>query len=116
MPQDPIFQQELEEKRRFWSSHIACWQAGELSQSEYCRRHELKFHRFVYWRRKLAPKPAIALSLVQVPAAAIAAAGDFGSFPATLRVMLAGDLAIEVCPGFDPPTLQKVVSALREIC
>ena len=54
--EDPIRQQELEPKRRDWNTHITSWQASWLSQAEYCRRHELKFHQFVYWRRKFAPK------------------------------------------------------------
>ena len=43
-----IRQQEFDQKRQFWKTHIASWQAGQLSQTEYCRRHELKFHQFVY--------------------------------------------------------------------
>ena len=115
MAQDPIRQQELEEKRRYWSRHISSWQASRLSQTEYCRRHDLKLHRFVYWRGKFATKPTVAISLVQVPAAAIAGATGASPYPATLRVAMAPDLVIEVGPGFDPPTLQRLVNALREI-
>jgi hypothetical protein len=115
MAQDPIRQQELEEKRRCWSNHIQCWQTSRLSQTEYCRRHGLKFHQFVYWRRKFAPKPTAAISLVRVPPAAIAGATGYGPYPAPLRVALAPDLVVEVGPGFDPPTLQQLVNALREL-
>jgi hypothetical protein len=112
-PEDTIRQQEREQKRRDWNAHINDWQASRLSQAEYCRRHELKFHRFVYWRRKLASKAAIPISLVQVPAAAVARAAGYGLRPAALRVALAPDLCIEVSPGFDPLTLKQVVAALR---
>jgi hypothetical protein len=44
--EDPLCQQELEQKRRDWNAHITNWQASQLSQTEYCRRHELKFHQF----------------------------------------------------------------------
>ena len=113
MPQDSIRQQELEQKRRYWSTHITSWQASRVSQSEYCRRHELKFHQFVYWRQKFAPKPAAAVSLVQVPVSAVEVATGCGPWPTALRVALAPDLCIEVCPGFDQPTLRQVVTALR---
>ena len=86
-----------------------------MSQTEYCRRHELKFHQFVYWRRKFAPQPAMPVSLVQVPAAAVARASGYFSPSTALRVALASDVCIEVSPGFDPPTLQRVVTALRGI-
>jgi hypothetical protein len=114
-PEDTIRQQELEQKRRDWNAHITGWLASRLSQTEYCRRHELKFHQFVYWRRKFASQTAIPISLVQVPAAAVARATGYGPQEAALRVALAPDLCIEVSPGFDPPTLQQVVTALRGI-
>ena len=114
MAQEPnIRQQELEQKRRDWNLHITGWQTSRLSQTEYCRRHELKFHQFVYWRRKFAPKPSALLSLVQVPVTTVARASGYFAQPAALRVSLAPDVCIEVCPGFDPPTLQQVVTALR---
>ncbi len=113
--EDTIRQQDLERKRRDWNTHITSWHASRLSQAEYCRRHELKFHQFVYWRRKFVPKPAVPISLVQVPVAAVARATSYYPQPAALRVALAPDLCIEVSPGFDPPTLQQVVTALRGI-
>jgi len=113
--EDSILQQELEQKRRYWRTHISSWRASRVSQAEYCRRHELKFHQFVYWRRKFTPKPSGPISLVQVSAAAVERATGFVPPPAALRVALAPDLCIEVFAGFDPPTLQQVVMALRGI-
>jgi hypothetical protein len=113
--EDTIRQQELEQKRRDWNGHITRWQASRLSQTEYCRRHELKFHQFVYWRRKYIPKATAPISLVQVPAAAVARVAGYSSRSSALRVVLAPDLCIEVAPGFDPPTLQQVVTTLRGI-
>jgi hypothetical protein len=115
MGEDTIRQQELEQKRRDWNTHITSWQASRLSQAEYCRRHELKFHQFVYWRRKFVPKPAVPISLVQMPVAAVARATSYYPQPTALRVALAPDLCIEVSPGFDQPTLQQLVPALRGI-
>ena len=108
-----IRQQELEQKRPDWKTHIVSWQASRVSQAEYCRRHGLKFHQFVYWRRKFTPKPSPPLSLVQVPLATVARAAGYFAPSAALRVALAPDVCIEVSPGFDPATLQQVVAALR---
>ena len=116
MPQEHnTRQQSIEQKRQYWKTHITNWQASRLSQTEYCRRHELKFHQFVYWRRKFVPKAAVPISLVQVPVAVVARATGYGLRPTALRVALAPDLCIEVCPGFDPPTLKQVVTVLRGI-
>lgn len=39
-------------KADFWREHISAWQASGLSQTAYCRRHELKLNTFAYWRSK----------------------------------------------------------------
>jgi hypothetical protein len=37
-----------------WKVHIQDWQTTEQSQSDYCKLHDLNYHCFIYWRRKLA--------------------------------------------------------------
>lgn len=37
----------------YWSHHIQSWQKTDVNQSSYCRTHDLNYHRFTYWRRKL---------------------------------------------------------------
>jgi hypothetical protein len=37
-----------------WKVHIQNWQTTEQSQSAYCKSHNLNYHCFIYWRRKLA--------------------------------------------------------------
>lgn len=37
----------------YWSGHIERWQQTDTTQSSYCRTHNLNYHRFTYWRRKL---------------------------------------------------------------
>ena len=113
--EDSTRPQEQDQKRQYWETHIASWQASRVSQAEYCRRHELKFHQFVYWRRKFIAQSSAPLSLVQVPLAALARATGYDLRAMAFRVALAPDLCIEVSPGFDPPTLQQVVTALRGI-
>jgi hypothetical protein len=37
-----------------WKVHIQDWQTTEQSQNAYCKSHDLNYHCFIYWRRKLA--------------------------------------------------------------
>ena len=37
----------------YWRHHIQAWQQTDKTQSSYCRAHDLNYHRFTYWRRKL---------------------------------------------------------------
>ena len=40
------------ELSQYWRAHIdACQDAGE-SGAAYCKRHQLAYHRFIYWRQK----------------------------------------------------------------
>jgi hypothetical protein len=36
-----------------WGRHVRGWQTTEQSQSGYCKAHDLNYHCFIYWRRKL---------------------------------------------------------------
>jgi hypothetical protein len=56
------------QKRQFWAAHIEQWQRSDLSQSAYCRRHDLDRHRFFYWRRRIVkPKEMISFLPVALP-------------------------------------------------
>ena len=53
MPED-CQQVDSRERRRFWENHIEHWRISGLSQAAYCRRNQIKAHRFYYWRRRLS--------------------------------------------------------------
>lgn len=40
------------EKREFWKEQFRLWQKSGLSQSEYCRCHEIRPSQWFYWRRR----------------------------------------------------------------
>ena len=46
--------QQSESLSTYWSQQIQNWQKTNQSQSDYCRNHDLNYHRFTYWRRKLS--------------------------------------------------------------
>jgi hypothetical protein len=54
-----------------WRVHIQDWQTTEQSQSAYCKSHDLNYHCFIYWRRKLAGPTKPKTKLVQ-PSAFVA--------------------------------------------
>lgn len=43
-----------EELMAYWQQQVEAWRGSGLSQNQFCKNHELSYHRFVYWRRKLA--------------------------------------------------------------
>src|SRR5210317_856422 len=44
--------EQLEQKRSYWKQHIDSWQETGLTQTEYCRQHNLKHHQLVYWKKR----------------------------------------------------------------
>jgi len=104
-------QAELEEKRRFWKQHIEDWRSSDLAQTDYCRRHDLLHHRFVYWKRKFqsVSNPAfIELKLPAVPYPKILPPAS------SLRVSVSR-FQIAVDQNFDPATLCRLVSTLERL-
>lgn len=60
--------QPTESLSTYWSQHIQSWQKTNQNQSAYCRAHELNYHRFTYWRRKLSGQVRRTQPTVQRPA------------------------------------------------
>lgn len=40
----------LDLKKRFWFKHIRRWQQANITQSQYCKKHDLSFATFRWWR------------------------------------------------------------------
>ena len=60
-------EQTLQEKRRFWKAHLQAWQTSGYSLSEYGKRHNLVYHRLIYWKSKFAHELRKPISFVPVP-------------------------------------------------
>jgi len=41
----------VSKKREFWEEQIRFWLESGLSQSEYCKRHNIRQSQWYYWRR-----------------------------------------------------------------
>ena len=57
----------IREKRKFWKAHDVAWQNSGYSLAEYCRHHDLVYHRLIYWKTKFANEQPKPVSFVPVP-------------------------------------------------
>ncbi|MEX2366182.1 MAG: IS66 family insertion sequence element accessory protein TnpB [Pseudohongiellaceae bacterium] len=48
-----------QEHQQYWQQQIGACQAAGLSGAAYCKQHDLSYHKFVYWRRKLSKHEGI---------------------------------------------------------
>ncbi|RNL58821.1 IS66 family insertion sequence element accessory protein TnpA [Zhongshania marina] len=92
-------------KEQFWQDHITAWQGSSLSQTAYCKQHEIKLHNFAYWRNRLSPAKAPSAKLLKL-----------GGMPASPRMIMNLPLGVrlELSASDLPVVLPAVLHILRE--
>jgi hypothetical protein len=105
--------EQVEKKRDFWKEQIEHWQQSDLSQTEYCRRHDLKRHQLAYWKKRFL-KAGSDVSFVPVRLDDVP---DIPAQPVTapLSLIINPHFKIEIRTGFDTRLLRQVILALQGI-
>jgi hypothetical protein len=103
--------EQLEQKRTYWKQHIDSWQQTGLTQTEYCRLHNLKHHQLVYWKKRFL-KTETEISFVPLKLEDLL---DIPAQPdhASLCLVIHNHFKIEIRAGFDAQLLRQVIYALR---
>ena len=108
MPEN-IDQQTTQNKRRFWEHHLEQWRQSGLSQLAYCRKHDLKPHRFYYWRRRiLKPQPDVSFLPVTLPA-------DTPQGSHLLRILMPNGCVLELEGWTEPEQLEHMVNIVAAL-
>jgi hypothetical protein len=105
--------EELEQKRSYWKQHIDSWQVTGLTQAEYCRRHNLKHHQLVYWKKRFSHTET-GVSFVPLKLEDLL---DRPAQPdlASLCLVIDHHFKVEIRAGFDAQLLRQLIVALREL-
>ena len=105
--------EQLEQKRTYWKHHIDTWQETGLTQAEYCRRHNLKHHQLVYWKKRFLKTetdvsfvPLKLEELLDIPAR---------QDQASLTLVINNDFKIEIRAGFNAQLLRQLIYVLRRL-
>ena len=103
--------EQLEQKHTYWRQHIDSWQETGLTQAEYCRRHNLKHHQLVYWKKRFS-KTQTGVSFVPLKLEDLL---DIPAQPdrAPLCLIIDNHCKVEIRAGFDPQLLRQLIVALR---
>lgn len=99
----------VNEKYKFWQSHVYAREQSGIRQTNYCSREGLSIKIFGYWKRKLLNKSE-GVSFVPVSIKSSHAASVRHS--AFLRLVIGNSLSIEVDDGFNPATLRILLDAI----
>ena len=120
----------LTERGRFWKRHLERWRKSSLTQSEYCRRHDLSVAAFGWWKRLLfsESKPVRLKqstrssqsrrsqkeSFVEVHVADVGQSIHQPTYAYEIR--LSGNRSIRLGSGFDESVLQRLIGVLEQTC
>lgn len=104
-------------KERFWRRVLRQWRQSGLSVREYCWEAGLSEPSFYSWRRTLAQRDAspvqfVPLAVASEPPSPQANPTDPGA-AGGLELVLDNGRVLRVRPGFDAPTLQRLLGLLE---
>lgn len=54
------------DKAQFWQAHINAWKTSGLSQTQYCKQQDIRFHNFAYWRTRLNQSKETSTQLLKI--------------------------------------------------
>jgi len=99
---------------RYWRAHLQALGKSGLSRAEYCRRHDLSYDAMTYWLRKnLKGDSSQQPTLVPVALQSRMNGPVQNSSGNVVRVVLPGEVVVEVNDNFSPSTLASVLSVLE---
>ena len=82
-----------------WSAKITAWQQSGMTLAGWCREQTENYHRFLYWRKRLAaPDPGRFLELTA---------------PAVPISLECNGVLVHISKGFDPGLLADILSVLK---
>jgi hypothetical protein len=96
-----------------WQAHLAAQAKSGLSRSEYCRRQEISYHAFEYWRRKLSKTCVNSVALVPITMQSEPRRVISYGCAADLTLVLPGSMSIAVGDNFSGTTLNRLLSLLE---
>ena len=98
-----------QEKAQFWKNHIKASQKTHLSQTEYCRKNNLKPCRFWYWKRRLKKITEEEIRFVPLNICRKDQTHQIVS------IITPNGYRIELADGFDPATVGHLIHSIRDL-
>jgi len=102
-------------KERFWRRMVRQWRRSGLSIRDFCAQEQLSEPSFYGWRRAIAQRDAEATRFlpVRVVANEKPVTPQDGS-SSGLELVLGAGRVLRIGPGFDGPTLRRLLALLGE--
>ncbi|NOQ78421.1 MAG: hypothetical protein GQ546_03365 [Gammaproteobacteria bacterium] len=98
------------ERNEEMQAHLDAWKTSGLTQVEYCQQNNIKSHIFTYYKSKLGYGQAKVASNTLMPVQIVSEQSHRSGITISLPD---NNLSIDINPGFDPQTLQQVLTLLK---
>ena len=99
--------------QRHWQAHVKAQRQSGLNRTEYCKQHKLSYHALSYWHKKLYQPSSKKSTLVPVPFHNMALTSSVQPDSSALKIILPGNLSVEVSDNFSPTTLVRLLATLE---
>lgn len=97
------------ERNEEMQAHLEAWKSSGLTQIQYCQQNNIKSHIFTYYKSKLGYGQTKMISNTLMPVQIVSEQ----SHDSSITINLPDKLSIDINPGFDPHTLQQVLTLLK---
>jgi hypothetical protein len=101
-------------KERFWRRLLRQWRRSGLSVRAFCAQQDLAEANFYAWRRIITRRDAETLPFVPVRVVPDLEARTSADGPGSGLELVVGGRRVRIAPGFDAPTLQRLLALLEE--
>jgi len=101
-------------KERYWRQMVRQCRGSGLSVRAFCEERGLSEPSFYAWRRILKERDAATVRFVPVQVAPAPTASPTDSAAGAVELVLGAGRRLRVGPGFDGPTLQRLLALLEE--
>jgi hypothetical protein len=100
-----------------WREHVKSWEKLDISQAEYCRRHELNPVSFSYWKRKLQNTSNSESKFIKLDQKLFNKKVENSTHKSnfTYRLIIPGGYIIEIGQNFNPNSLKVLIRTLQGI-
>jgi transketolase len=102
-----------QERRNYWQEQFESWEKSGIPQSEYCRQNNIDIHLFSKWKNKLLKiDEKKENKFVRIPQKKMI---NELSRASEIELAIRDQYKIKVANNFDPETLKKLVSTLKDM-
>jgi transposase len=105
--------QRSSKKERFWRRMVRQWRGSGLSVRAFCDKQGLSEPRFYVWRRTLAERDSATVHFVPVQVAAESKPTAADASAGAVELVLGAGRHLRIGPGFDGPTLTRLLALLE---